>query len=410
MPLRCLVIDFNSYFASVEQQENPKLRGKPVAVVPMMADTTCCIAASYEAKKYGVKTGTMVGDAKRMCPGIHLIEAEHRVYIKYHEKLVAAVESCIHVEEVMSIDEMACELPTNLRETGQVIALAKKIKKTIAETVGTELRCSIGAAPNKFLAKTASDMQKPDGLVLIQQEELPERLYHLELRDLCGIGRNMEERLQRHGLFTVKALCEADKDLLRQVWGGYEGERMFQRLRGDEVWHPASKKTCIGHSHVLAPEKRNDSSALAISDRLLQKALMRLRKDGYLAAALHLTLKYEGKTKWSDDITFQETQDTLECIRLLHQLWKRRPRQERRIMAVGVTLFNLVAENNHTLSLFPKSEDRKKLNTVMDKLNKQFGKDTLYYGGAFEALKDAPMRIAFNHIPDMELEGEQERD
>ncbi len=406
MPLRCIVIDFNSYFASVEQQVNPKLRGKPVAVVPMMADSTCCIAASYEAKKYGVKTGTMVGDAKKMCPGIHLIEAEHGIYIKYHEKLVAAVESCIHVQEVMSIDEMACELPTNLRETEQVVALAKKIKKTIAEMVGTELKCSIGAAPNKFLAKTASDMQKPDGLVLIQQEELPERLYGLGLRDLCGIGKNMEERLHRHGIFTVKTLCLADKDLLRKVWGGYEGERMYERLRGEAIWHPASKKTCIGHSHVLAPQKRNETSALAIVDRLLQKALMRLRKDGYLAAGLHLTLKYEGRSKWTDDITFQETQDTLECIRLLHTLWNRRPKYDKNVMAVGVTLFNLVAENNHTLSLFPRSADRKKLNVVMDKLNKQFGKDTLYYGGAFDALQDAPMRIAFNHIPDLETEGE----
>src|SRR5690606_4555383 len=127
---------------------------------------------------------------------------------------------------------------------------------------------------------------------------------------------------------------------------------------------------------------------------------------GDLTGAMHLTLKYEGRTKWSDDITFQETQDTLECIRLLKMLWERRPRHDRSIMAVGVTLFNLVAENNHTLSLFPRSEDRKKLNKVMDKLNKQFGKDTLYYGGAFEALQDAPMRIAFNHIPDLEVEGE----
>jgi DNA polymerase IV len=404
MPLRCLVIDFNSYFASVEQQENPRLRGKALAVVPMMADTTCCIAASYEAKKYGIKTGTLVGEAKKRCPGIHLMEARHGVYVRYHERLVAAVESCLHVDRVMSIDEMACELPTNLRETSQVITLAKRIKTTIAETVGTELRCSIGAAPNVFLAKTASDMQKPDGLILLQSEELPERLYSLELRDLCGIGRNMEEHLHRHGIFTVKALCQADQELLRKIWGGYEGERMYQRLRGEEVWMPASKKTTIGHSHVLAPEKRNDTAALAVVDRLLQKALTRLRKDAYLVAGLQLTLKYEGRSRWVESLTFQETQDTLECIRLMKILWAKRPAHDRNIMAVGITLFNLVAEDNHTLSLFPKSADRKKLNVVMDGLNKKFGKDTLYYGGAFEALQDAPMRIAFNHIPDPELE------
>jgi DNA polymerase IV len=249
-------------------------------------------------------------------------------------------------------------------------------------------------------------MQKPDGLVVIQQEELPERLYSLELRDLCGIGKNMEERLHRYGIFSVKSLCLADQDLLREVWGGYEGERMYARLRGEAVWHPVSRKTCIGHSHVLAPEKRHDQAALAVLDRLLQKAFMRLRKEGYLARALHLGLKYEGRTRWSDDFTFQETQDTLEGIRFLKALWKRRPARGGKIIAVSVTLFNLVAENNHTLSLFAQSQDRKKLNAIMDKLNKKFGKDTLYYGGAFDALQDAPLRIAFNHIPDLELEGE----
>jgi len=406
MPLRSLVVDFNSYFASVEQQENPALRGKPVAVVPLMADTTCCIAASYEAKAYGVKTGTRVGDAKKMCPGLQLVQAKHAGYVRYHHELVAAVESCIHVDRVMSIDEMACSLPTNVRETAQVVDLAKLIKKTIFENVGEYLKCSIGIAPNVFLAKTATDMQKPDGLVVLQSEELPDRLYELELRDLCGIGHNMEERLHRHGIFTVKALCLADQDFLRKVWGGVEGQRMYDRLRGDEVWQPATNKTTIGHSHVLPPAKRNDESALAILDNLLQKALTRLRKAGYLAAGLHLSLKYVDKRSWADDVTFQETQDTLEALRLLHILWKRRPNHPEPIMAVGVTLFNLVAETNHTLSLFPKSADRKKLNQMMDQLNEKFGKHTLYYGGAFDALKEAPMRISFTHIPDLDLESD----
>ncbi|NJK91945.1 MAG: DNA polymerase [Blastochloris sp.] len=406
MPLRSLVVDFNSFFASVEQQEDPRLRGKPVGVVPLMSDSTCCIAASYEAKHFGVKTGTNVGEAKKMCPGLHLIEARHAKYVKYHHALVEAVESCLHVDRVMSIDEMACELPTNLRATEQTLSLARRIKQTISQKVGAQLRCSIGIAPNVFLAKTASDMQKPDGLVVLQSEDLPHRLHTLELRDLCGIGHNMEERLHRHGIFTVKALCQADKELLHKVWGGIEGERMYDRLRGEEVWQPATNKTTIGHSHVLPPAKRNDASALAILDRLLQKALTRLRKSGHLCAGLHLSLKYTDKARWAHDITFQETQDTLECLRLLQQLWKQRPQRDQPLLAVGVTLFNLIAETNHTLPLFPKSATRQKLNRVMDQINEKFGKDSLYYGGAIEALQDAPMRIAFTHIPDLDLEAD----
>src|SRR5580698_2495270 len=108
--LNWLFVDLNSYFASVEQEVRPDLRGRPVGVVPMMADTTVCIAASYEAKAFGVKTGTMVGDAKRICAEIVVVEARHELYVDYHHRVVEAVESCLPVTAVLSIDEMACRL------------------------------------------------------------------------------------------------------------------------------------------------------------------------------------------------------------------------------------------------------------------------------------------------------------
>src|ERR1700746_1386837 len=108
--LNWLFVDLNSYFASVEQEVRPDLRGRPVGVVPMMADTTCCIAASYEAKAFGVRTGTIVADAKRMCPDIVLVEARHEIYVEYHHRIVEAVETCLPVTAVMSIDEMVCRL------------------------------------------------------------------------------------------------------------------------------------------------------------------------------------------------------------------------------------------------------------------------------------------------------------
>ena len=180
MALRSLFVDFNSYFASVEQHLRPELRGKPVAVVPVKAETTCCIAASHEARKFGIKTGTRVSDARHMCPGLQIVEARPALYVELHHKLIAAVESCIHVEEVWSIDEMPCELTGRLQKREKACELALKIKKTIAGDVGSELRCSVGIAPNSFLAKTASDMQKPDGLVVIEQQDLPQCLHRLK--------------------------------------------------------------------------------------------------------------------------------------------------------------------------------------------------------------------------------------
>ena len=194
MSLRVLYIDFNSYFASVEQQRQPELRGKPTAVLPVMADTTCCIAASYEAKKFGVKTGTLVREAKRLCPGLQLVEARPAVYVEYHHRLVEAVESCAHVERVLSIDEMYCELLGREQQRDQALTLARGIKRVIADKVGAELRCSIGIAPNVFLAKTATELQKPDGLTAIEEKDLPDCLFGLRLRGRSGRSGSTNRR------------------------------------------------------------------------------------------------------------------------------------------------------------------------------------------------------------------------
>lgn len=171
--LRWLLLDLNSYFASVEQELRPELRDRPIAVVPVMADTTCAIAASYEAKAFGVRTGTRVGDAKQMCPGIVLVEARHELYVDYHNRIVEVVEQCVPVSAVLSIDEMASSLIGREQPLSAALDLAKRIKASIRENVGFTLRCSIGLAPNRYLAKIASDMEKPDGLVALTPDLLP---------------------------------------------------------------------------------------------------------------------------------------------------------------------------------------------------------------------------------------------
>ena len=407
MSLAWLVVDFNSYFASVEQQLDPRLRGKPVAVVPMAnVDSTCAIAASFEAKKFGVKTGTSVADARRMCPGIIFIEAQHDRYVRYHHQLITCIESCLHVDRVMSIDEVACELPKNYRTRERATELAQKIKATIARNAGECLTCSIGIAPNVYLAKTASDMMKPDGLVFIEKEQLPHILHSLQPRDLCGIGKKMDLRLYARGIRTVEQLCALDKDAMREIWNGYEGERMWRFLRGEDLGFRETATTTLGHSHVLPPEERNDPAAARVLNRLLQKAAMRLRHIGYLAGALSVSLKYINGTRWSDDLVFQETSDTVHFLHSFKDLWQRRPMTTVPPIAVGVTLHRLVALANSTPALFHDGPHRDKLNTALDKLNERFGKNTVYFGGAHGALKSAPMRIAFTHVPDLQVESD----
>ncbi len=407
MPLRALYVDFNSYFASVEQQLRPELRGRPVAVLPILAETTCCIAVSYEAKHFGVKTGTLVAEARKLCPDISFVEARPAIYVELHHKLVEAIESCLHVERVMSIDEVACRLTGSDRKRERARALADQIKRSISERVGSELRSSIGIAPNIFLAKVASDMQKPDGCVVIEDADLPGRLYSLNLRDLCGIGQAMEQRLSRSGIRTVRELCAAGKDELRHAWGSIEGERVHARLRGEEVPDLPSQRGSVSHSHVLPPELRTPSAAFSVLHRLLQKASMRLRSYGCIAGAMRIKVKLRDRNSWENQALFEPTSDTLKLLEILEGLLRKFPQKSGvQPLAVAVALSRLDEQGHQTRALFDEGRPHDRLNAIIDSLNLRYGRNSLYFGGAHTALHSAPMRIAFGHIPDPAVEGD----
>jgi DNA polymerase-4 len=398
--LRSLLVDFNSYFASVEQQAEPRLRGKPVGVVPMLADTTVCIAASVEAKECGVKTGTKVAEARRLCPAIEFVIARHELYIDYHHRAVAVVDSVVPVRAVLSIDEMDCELTGRWREPARALDLAHKVKSALAAQVGEHLRTSIGIGPNTFIAKTASDMVKPDGLVLIEKSELPQRLFELEVRALSGIGKQMEKRLARHGIRTVRDLAARSSDELHAIWGGIGGEIMHQRIRGEEQHERESDTSSISHSSVLGPQRRDPEHAFAVLNRLTQKAAMRLRKAGFYAGRLWIGLKYLDGSHWHAEMRLVDTQDTMTFLHALDKLWAGRPRDARTILKVGMAYSDFVSEGGHTGSLFAAEGKSKSLYSTLDKLNARFGKQAVYFASAHKARDRGGLHIAFNHIPD----------
>lgn len=381
------------------------MRGKPVVVAPVMAETTCCIAASQDAKRYGISTGTVVGEARRLCPGLVVLEARPELYVSYHQRLVKVIECCIHVSDIMSIDEVCCDLTAMFAPREKAEAVAKKIKRSISREIGVCLTSSIGIAPNAFLAKVASDMEKPDGLVILDDADLPHRLFGLKLRDFPGIGRNMEKRLIAAGFDTVEKLCAASRVELRKIWRGIEGDRVYDGLHGAIVHRqPPAQTSTIGHSHVLPPELRNEAGALATLHRLLQKAAMRLRHAGYYAGGMHLSLKLKGRSRWGDALTFLETQDTREFIRIFNLLWTKRPAARGEPLAVGITFFDFTPVEGHTGTLFETGDSRRGLNATVDHINRKLGKNTVFFGGALGALDYAPLRIAFNRIPDVILE------
>jgi DNA polymerase-4 len=407
--LRSLFVDFNSYFASVEQQLNPALRGRPVGVVPVLAETSCCIAASYEAKALGISTGTGVAEARRLCPDIAIVLAEHAKYVEMHHHAVAVVDRIAPVRQVLSIDEMECELTGRWQQPERAVALAQRIKAEVLTELGECMRTSVGIAPNTLLAKLASNMQKPDGLTMLQAHELPQRLYPLKLSAINGIGPRMRRRLNACGIETIEQLYAAPRELLRTAWGGVAGAEMYDKLRGQWYGPRETVARSLGHSHVLPPDLRNPTGALAVLNRLTQKAAMRLRKQNVYATAMsvHVRSRQASGGHVGDERAAQvgETQDTAFLLHTLNTLWHSGLHRWPKPVSVGVQMHGLVPAVQHTPDLFAAPvKDRRKLMAAIDALNGKHGKNTVYFASAQAGLDHAPMRIAFNRIPDLESE------
>ncbi|MGO8673813.1 MAG: DNA polymerase [Capsulimonadaceae bacterium] len=396
--LRWLFLDMNAFFASVEQQENPSLRGKPVGVVPMLADSTRCIAASYEAKAFGVKTGTNVAEAKRLCPEIRLIVASHGPYREYHNRIVEAVGNCTPVDRVLSVDEMVCRLWANDRSATDAIALARRIKQRIARDAGECLRCSVGISLNPFLAKVASELEKPDGLVVLDEDEIPSKLTSLNLRDFPGINRRMEERFHSHGIFDTARMYAASIEEMRSVFGGVTGERWWRLLRGEEVVDPSNPRRTVSHSHVLPPELRTAAGARAVAARLLEKAAERMRHLGFHARSLGVRVGGPSGASWDAHVTFTASADTWTLMDALTGIWRPPYPAPRK---VGVVLYNLVADIDAPRSLFDDQPRRARASAAVDRINRTFGRGTVTLACTLPAAHTADDKIAFAKVAEM---------
>ena len=410
MALRYLFIDFDSFFASVEQQFQPHLRGKAVGIVPKIGvDTTCCIAASYEAKAQGVKTGTPVREARYLCPEIHFVAANNRRYIETHQRIQNCIHQRLYIEAVLSIDELYGRLPPAWQSPQVAHKKALEIKQALADEIGPYITGSIGMAPNPFLAKMASKRHKPNGLVSIDFEDLPQALYAFDLRDITGIGPGIEQRLRCQRITDIETLYLASRQQLKRAWGSVEGERMWAKLRGIDMPPTTTKKTTIGHSHVLPPLLRSQEGAYATLHRMLQKACRRLRAEAYFAGALQLQVKFgfERWGYWRKEFSCFPSQDNGVLAQCLEHLWQKRPQTAPDPVKVAISLFKLIHQDSHTPDLFTGADAsrRAKLLRTMDSINQRYGDRSIYYAPSMPAQKSvdaAPLRIAFHHIPTLD--------
>lgn len=407
MPLRHLFIDMNSFFASVEQQDKPHLRDKAVAVIPTNAETTACIAACYRAKACGVRTGTPVWEARKLCPGIVCVVADHKRYVTMHNRVVAAVNRVLPIEHVMSIDEMTCRLVGDERNPDRAAATADKIKQEIHALAGEYMHCSIGVGPNTLLAKVAADMQKPNGFTTLKDDELPHKLHRLKLTDFPGVGPRMERRLKLYGIFTVEQFCQSPAKTLAEVWGSkLLGERWYRLLHGEDVPDTPTRRQTVSHSHVLPPALRTEEGAYGVLMRLVHKAAARLRKINYWAGAISVGASFMGAEPsdskwWEASVRVPRCQDTPAFVDAVKKLWEQHPKG-RKPFKVATVLSELVPARAATPSLFDEDRKGEDISAAMDEVNLEFGASVIYLGSMFGMRAAAPSRVAFTQIPDFD--------
>ncbi|MFI4860999.1 MAG: Y-family DNA polymerase [Phycisphaerales bacterium JB063] len=400
-PLRWLFLDMDNYFASVEQQDRPELRGRPVGVIPCESEGTCCIAASKEAKRHGVKTGTGVREAKHRCPGIKLVVARPRRYVVVHQAICAAIQNVIPIDKVWSIDEMAVRLMGRECEVGAALEIGRRVKQAVCPGVGEVLSCSVGLASSRLMAKVASELGKPDGLTALTPDDLPGRIAHLSLIDLPGINVGIRARLHKHNILTVEDLWAMTAQQAQEAWGSVEGRRYWMGLHGEDPKVHVEHRRTITHANVLAPALRTPAGAHAVMTRLLHKAGRRLRAQGYFARTLSVSVKDESGTRWHDGINLPTCQDTITIIEHFERLWKRRPTHAiPKPKKVGITAGGLIPTSSTPGLLFDEPKQRRDLDHAIDTINRRFGGHKVYMGGMHMVAKlDMPDKIAFGRIP-----------
>jgi DNA polymerase-4 len=372
-------VDMNAFFASVEQKQNPHLRGKPVLVCGNPDGRSVVATSSYEARAYGVKTGMTLWEARRLCPNAILVQGDPDKYIYTSMELLSIFKSFTPRVEAFSVDEAFLDLTGTQRLFGSPLEVARKIKKRIKTKLG--LLCSVGIASNKLLAKLGSDMRKPDGLFCISDEEVPGLFEKLPVSSLCGIGSRLSYHLEKLGIRTCGDLGRYPAEVLERKFGkvGLYLSNMGKGIGTQEVlyYYQSEPIKSVGHSHTLNEDTHSLDSMERLVFQLSEQVGKRLRHYGYKGKTVCLTLRY------SDFSTFSKRRTSRRFI------WDGRDiyREAMRIFEVlyngfggirlaGVSVSNL-REQTAQLSLFPEEQGKEVLLKTIDQINRRYGDFTI---------------------------------
>ena len=406
--IQTLYIDFDSFFASVEQQLRPHLRNKPMGVLPLDSQYSGFIAVSREAKLLGIKRGARLVDVHETWPDFPAVVARHDVYIQVHQKILATMETVLPVHKVWSIDEVECRLMGRERDNWQDIAM--QVRNALAQTIGPYITPSIGFAANQLLAKIAAEMDKPNGLVCLHPRDMPKAIHNIEISDIPGIGKRMGERLEKAGVMTMPSLLRLSGKQMRGLWGSVEGERLWAGLHGYAVEKPATKRGMFGHGRILSPDWRNRSGVRNCARLLLVKAARRLRRENYAAMRLSVSVGFQDRGRLSRECNlsppaFDDQTLLLSLEHLLSSLWKAAPSDQP--FKTSICLSSIVPLQTRSEDLLEPEIKRNRrrqwehLSTVLDKLNTRYEATVVSQGTHIEPPGGyAGGKIAFGRIPD----------
>ena len=376
-----LHLDLNAFFASVEQQSNPELQGKPIAVVGG-GGRTVITTSSYEARAFGVKTGMAIWEGKRVCPQLIIIVGDNRKYTWTSSRIMAMMHEYTPLVEVFSIDEAWLDVTHSLSIFGSAERIAYLLKARIYQSFG--LKCSIGIAPNKLLAKLASDMKKPDGLTVIQPEEVSRVLEHLPIKELCGIGGKMDQHLALLSIRTCGQLGRFDEGILTRKFG-IIGPRLKQMGQGvdDSPVEPADESDevkSVGHSMTLREDVSRREEILKFLLQLSEMVGRRARRYGVSGRTITLYVRFadfyssfgkqntlKSHINMSDDI-FRVAVAILDTTKLTQP-----------VRQLGVRLSNL-KYHAEQLSLFEEVQKKSDAIKAMDSINDRYGEFKVTFG------------------------------
>lgn len=396
-------VDINSCFASIEQQANPFLRGRPVAVAAYTTSKGCILASSVEAKMHGVKTGMRVFEGKSLCPGLIVLPTDVQKYRNVHLSLKKLLLEFTSEVFPKSIDEFVLDFSSHPSKTLKMLDIGSEIKKRIKLEIGDFLTVSVGISTNRFLAKLASNLKKPDGLEEINYKNYRAVFESLSLTDLPGIKTRNSIRLNEVGIFSLVDFYEASPARLRRAFKEAFGYYWWLRLHGYTVDEVDSTRKTFGNSYALPRPLENNEKIFPILAKLTQKTGFRLRQAKLTARGVHLAISFRDRSFWHKGMLFKENFYTSSDIyRRALQVLKLCP-QVKSVRDISVSVFGLSRFLALQLNIFEDEPKKRRLTISQDVANKRWGNFTLVPARMLFLKKGSmPDRIAFGGVKEIE--------